>query len=116
MSAFGGTTAAGVVLALLAGPLGGREPAKPPAPEGVFQAVSRGDVVQTLVERGTVEAGRQADIVCRVRGGGTLKWVADEGSHVKKGDRVAELDDSAARDRLRGQEAAVAQRRAAAAQ
>lgn len=93
-----------------------QQPKTPPA-ETVFQPAGRGDVTQLLVERGTVEAVRQAEVVCRVKGQGavnTIRWLVDDGTVVKNGDRLAELDDSAARDRVRAQEVAVVQAHAAA--
>src|SRR4051812_41617559 len=54
---------------------------KPPAPRGAereYHTVGRGDVAPTLVERGTVEATRSADVVCRVGAPATIKWVIDD--------------------------------------
>src|SRR5690349_5374458 len=75
-----------------------RAPADTPAPDRppppAAQAVTRGDVVQTVVERGTLEAARSHDVVCTVRADkpgnaavATIKWVIDDGTVVKKGDK-----------------------------
>lgn len=72
--------------------------------------VTRDDIDITLVERGVIDAAEISDIICRVKAsaGGqaatTLKWLIDDGSLVKKGQRLLELDDSAWRDRLRVQQ------------
>jgi multidrug efflux pump subunit AcrA (membrane-fusion protein) len=68
---------------------GQQPPPKAPADDAVFQLVSRGDITQSLVERGTLEPVRQADAACRVRGGGRIKWVVGDGTLVKAGDKLA---------------------------
>src|SRR5436305_1925088 len=86
--------------------------AQPPGGEGVTVKVDRGDVVRTVTERGTLEAVRKADIVCRVhppkpdQPASVIKWVIDDGTRVKKGDVILVLDDSALQDRLKAQEIA----------
>jgi multidrug efflux pump subunit AcrA (membrane-fusion protein) len=72
-----------------------------------FVAISRGDLAAAVVERGVVEPIHFADMVCMVKATGkessiatTIKWVIDDGSWVKKGDRLVELDDSMLRDQL----------------
>jgi multidrug efflux pump subunit AcrA (membrane-fusion protein) len=76
------------------------------APKTRITAVSRGDLVAEIVERGAIEPARSFDIVCKVKSAkdgaasSTIKWLVDDGAMVKKGDRLASLDDSALRDRL----------------
>jgi len=72
-----------------------------------FSATKRGDLAVAVVERGLVEPARYADVICKVKAkdklstvATTIKWLIDEGSLVKKGDRVALLDDSALREQL----------------
>jgi len=55
----------------------------------------------TIVERGSLESAENSDIICRVKAGAkgstissTIKWVIDDGTQVKAGDRLVELDDS----------------------
>src|SRR5262245_48413030 len=102
-----------VVLALLAGRAAGVE-----APADAVHKVGRGDVVQTVTERGVVETATAGDIICRVRSRGpnqaatTIKWLLEDGSPVKKGDKVAELDDSQLRDLLLQQELVVTEKAA----
>lgn len=73
----------------------------------------------TIVERGTLESAENSDIICRVKattkGSGvatTIKWVIADGSHVKKWDKLIELDDSALQDQLRDQVNKVTENRA----
>src|SRR6516164_1317836 len=51
----------------------------------------------SVVERGALESAENSDVVCRVKAGTkgstvatTIKWVIDDGSHVKRGQVVAE--------------------------
>jgi multidrug resistance efflux pump len=65
-------------------------------------------------ENGIVAAAHNSDIVCRVKArthgstvATTIKWVIDDGSLVKRGDVVAELDDSGLVEELKTQNIAV---------
>jgi multidrug resistance efflux pump len=78
-----------------------------------FQKVTRGNVISTIVERGALEAATVSDIVCRVKArtkgnatATTVKWVVDDGTSVKKGDRLVELDDSAIVEQILAQKVA----------
>jgi multidrug resistance efflux pump len=69
--------------------------------------VQSGPLELTIVERGALESANNADIVCRVKARNqqsqtstTIKWVVDDGSHVKKGDLLVDLDDSGLLDTL----------------
>jgi HlyD family secretion protein len=55
----------------------------------------------TIVERGSLESAENSEIICRVKAAArgstsasTIKWVIDDGTQVKAGDRLIELDDS----------------------
>lgn len=73
----------------------------------VFRKVDRGPVTQMVVERGELRAAVAADIVCKLRNrddnkpATTIRWVIDDGTMVKKGDKVIELDSSLIRERVR---------------
>jgi multidrug efflux pump subunit AcrA (membrane-fusion protein) len=60
----------------------------------------------TIVDRGSVESAENNEITCKVKaksqGGAasTIRWIIDNGSFVKKGDTLVELDDSALQDQL----------------
>lgn len=74
------------------------------------QALTRGDVVLTFVEKGELEAARNTEIICQVRASGrgnsaasSIKWVIDDGSRVKKGDQLMLLEDASLREQLNNQ-------------
>lgn len=61
--------------------------------------VTRGDLLVTVVEEGTLESSKNTEIKCTVRGGyggrggeSTVTWVIPEGSVVKPGDELVRLD------------------------
>ncbi|MSQ93107.1 MAG: hypothetical protein EXR98_00970 [Gemmataceae bacterium] len=64
----------------------------------------------TIVERGSLESAENSDIIVRVKAGAKgstnasiIKWVVEDGSKVKAGDRIIELDDSGFQDTLKTQ-------------
>jgi RND family efflux transporter MFP subunit len=73
------------------------------APDGLLtHKVARAVLHLDVVERGNVEAARHSDIMCTLRSrtkgsttASTIKWVIEDGTAVKKGEKVLELDDSA---------------------
>ncbi|MFT3878886.1 MAG: hypothetical protein QM703_04390 [Gemmatales bacterium] len=85
------------------------------APEGPpknleTQALTRGDIMLTFVEKGELEAARNTEIICQVRASGrgnsaasSIKWVIDDGSKVKKGDQLMLLEDASLREQLNNQ-------------
>jgi multidrug efflux pump subunit AcrA (membrane-fusion protein) len=73
-----------------------------------FQPASRGDVVLTVVARGSVESVDNGDIYCKVQSrtkgstiASTIKSVVDDGTKVKKGDILVVLDDSGFQEQLK---------------
>ena len=91
----------------------------PALEELVLTPVEKQDVDIVIVERGTLEAGRSQDLICEVesRSPGapatTIKWIIPEGTSVKKGDLVCELDSAALEDAIRAQRIKVEQAKAA---
>ncbi len=88
-----------------------------------FHKVARGNVVSTLVERGALEPVAVSDVVCRVKArtkgstiATTIKWVIEDGTAVKKGDRLVELDDSGIVEQILAQKVAHDQATAAQTQ
>ncbi len=64
----------------------------------------------TIVERGSLESAENSDITVRVKAGikgstnaSTIKWVVDDGTVVKAGDPICDLDDSGYLDNLKSQ-------------
>lgn len=74
----------------------------------LYHNVRREPLALTVVERGALESADNRDVVCRVRAGTkasqlTLKWVVDDGTLVKQGQLLVEIDDSALQDQLKAQ-------------
>jgi RND family efflux transporter MFP subunit len=71
-----------------------------------FKTVARGDLTAVILERGRLDAATVVDLVCQVKARGkaaaaaTIKWVVEDWTVVKKGDRLVELDDSALREEV----------------
>ena len=53
---------------------------------------SRGDLVVSIKETGTLESSNNKEIKCKVRGYNTVNWVIPSGTIVKKGDELVRLD------------------------
>ncbi len=75
----------------------------------IVRPFRRENVQLTVVERGSLESARNADIVCRVKAGKqtrqtTIKWLIDAGTQVVRGQVLARLDDSALVKTLQEQE------------
>lgn len=72
-----------------------------------FYEVRRGDFLISLVEGGTVEALNEVVIRSEVEGTARIIYIIPEGSYVKKGELLVELDSSAAQDSVNQQLIAV---------
>ena len=72
--------------------------------------------VETVRGRGVLESAETLEIQSPVRGEATVRRIVPEGSIVKKGDLLVELDDSSLRDELFKQQMAVARAQGALAQ
>jgi multidrug efflux pump subunit AcrA (membrane-fusion protein) len=82
--------------------------------------VARGVLRRDIVERGTLEATHKSEVVCLLKTSptkngfvSTIRWVIDDGSFVKKGDKLMELDDSFLQDELKVRMLALQHARAA---
>jgi HlyD family secretion protein len=87
---------------------------------GPTATVVRKKLQVTIVERGELASAKNCDIVCTVRARAqnttvatTIKWLVDDGTEVKKGDKVIELDDSGLQEQLKQQNIVVEQAKAA---
>ena len=57
------------------------------------QEITRGDLLITVTEQGTLESSNNTEIKCQVRGeSNTITWVIESGSQVKPGDELVRLD------------------------
>jgi multidrug efflux pump subunit AcrA (membrane-fusion protein) len=64
----------------------------------ITQAVSRGPFDHIVLEQGEIESSSNIEVICEVKsrgsGGTSILWVIDEGTRVKEGDKLVELDAS----------------------
>jgi HlyD family secretion protein len=64
----------------------------------ITQAVRRGPFQHVVLEQGLIESTGGVEIRCEVKsttsGGVKVLWVEDEGKHVKKGDKLVQMDSS----------------------
>lgn len=79
-----------------------------------FQPAAKGKIVFTIVEKGELEAAKNVEITCRVRSSGrgnsvasTIKWVIDDGTRVRKGDLLMQLDDAGIKEQIKNQQGVV---------
>lgn len=79
-------------------------PASGKANAGAFFTVKRGDFTVTVVEGGTLSAVTEVAIRNEVEGTARIISIVPEGSYVRKGDLLVELDASQAQDQLNQQE------------
>ena len=54
--------------------------------------ITRGDLVVSVTEQGTLESSNNTEIKCKVRGYSTVIWVIEGGTEVKAGDELVRLD------------------------
>ncbi|TKJ24630.1 MAG: hypothetical protein CEE41_05335 [Hadesarchaea archaeon B3_Hades] len=62
--------------------------------------ITRGDLIVTVTEQGTLESANNTEIKCRVRGQNTIIWVVEGGTEVKPGDELVRLDTLAIEDAI----------------
>ena len=63
----------------------------------------------TVIEKGSLESAKNEDVMCQVEGGTTIIKILAEGTPVKKGEMVCELDSAALKDSLKNQQITTAQ-------
>ncbi|MGI9473757.1 MAG: efflux RND transporter periplasmic adaptor subunit [Rubripirellula sp.] len=56
--------------------------------------ISKGDLLVTVIEQGTLESSNNVEVRSKVWGWKTVNWVIESGTEVKKGDLLVELDAS----------------------
>ena len=54
--------------------------------------ITRGDLLVTVTEQGTLESSNNTEVKCRVRGFSTVTWVIKPGTVVESGDELVRLD------------------------
>lgn len=70
----------------------------------LYAKVVRGTLPVTVLERGSLESSNNQDVTNQVEGSTTIISILPEGTPVKKGDLVCELDSASLRDQLLNQE------------
>ncbi len=65
--------------------------------------VQRGELLITVTEDGNVESASNVEIRCQVAGGSSILTIVEDGTQVKKGDLLVELDSSALEDQINTQ-------------
>ena len=79
----------------------------PPVQAFSFYEVNRGDFLVSIVEGGTLEAVNEISIRCEVEGTARIIFIVPEGSNVKKGDLLVELDSANSQDAVNMQQITV---------
>ena len=72
-----------------------------------FYEVKRGDFLISVVEGGTLEAVNEDIIRCEVEGTARIIYIVPEGTYVKKGELLVQLDASATEDNVNQQQITV---------
>ena len=71
----------------------------------ITQIATRGPFDHVVSEQGEIESSSKTEVICEVKsrgtGGVSILWVIDEGSPVKRGDKLVELDSSELELRLK---------------
>lgn len=74
---------------------------------GTFYTAKKGDFLISIVEGGTLQAVNEVEIRNEVEGTARVIYIVPEGSYVKKGDLLVELDSASAQDQVNQQLIAV---------
>ncbi len=79
-------------------------PTKSNLQETAWHEVKRGDFTVSVVEGGTLTAVSEVVVRSEVEGTARIVWIVPEGSYVKKGDLLVELDSASAQDQVNQQQ------------
>ncbi|MCB1095401.1 MAG: efflux RND transporter periplasmic adaptor subunit [Verrucomicrobiae bacterium] len=71
---------------------------------GAFQEVKRGDFLVSIIEGGEVQAVNEVEVRNELEGSSRIIFIVKEGSFVRKGDLIVELDAGEAEDALNQQQ------------
>lgn len=93
-----------VVLAALGAIVLAFQAGKPKSQAASFYQVRKGDFLVSVVEGGTLEAVNEVSIRSEVEGTARIIFIVPEGSYVKKGDLLVELDASTVQDSVNQQQ------------
>ncbi len=95
------------LLALISGVTYASRSRKPTTSANSYYTVKRGDFLVSLVEGGTLRAVQELIIRNELEGATTIVSVVPEGTTVKKGDLLVELDASSLKEKIANQEVTV---------
>jgi len=95
------------LLAAIAGATYAFRSRKPVAQTNSYYTVKRGDFLVSLVEGGTLRAVQELIIRNELEGGTTIVSVVPEGTTVKQGELLVELDSSGLKEKIANQEVTV---------
>ncbi|MEQ2006026.1 MAG: efflux RND transporter periplasmic adaptor subunit, partial [Limisphaerales bacterium] len=95
------------LIAVIAGVAYGLRSRKPVTQANSYYTVKRGDFLVSLVEGGTLRAVQELIIRNELEGGTTIVSVVPEGTTVKQGDLLVELDSSSLKEKIANQEVSV---------
>ena len=70
----------------------------------MIEKVTKGDLLVTVTEDGTLESAANVEVKCEVAGGSSILWIIPDGTYVKAGDKIVELDASALEDQIIAQQ------------
>jgi len=87
------------VVASIAALVPGAGSSKQISPE-LTHTITRGELIVTVTEQGTLESTDNTEIKCRVRGQNTIIWVIESGTVVKPGDELVRLETLAIEDAI----------------
>lgn len=93
-----------IVLAVVAGVAAIIKSSQPAPQESNYYEVKRGDFLISIVEGGNIQAVNEVAVRSEVEGTARIIFIVPEGSTVKKGQLVVELDSSAATDAVNQQQ------------
>ena len=97
-TAFLGIAVAGLWLIL------GQSSAPKPALSGETAKAFRERLVVTVVDSGEIDAKHSVNVTCEVEGLSNIVWVIEEGTHVKPGDKLMELDSADLQEKVSSQD------------
>lgn len=72
--------------------------------KAMTHTVARGSLMITVTEDGNVESAQNVDVKCKVKGGGTILSIVEDGKHVEEGEEIIRLDPSSLEELVDTQE------------
>ena len=77
------------------------------APQNSYYVVKRGDFLVSIIEGGTLRAASEVIVRCELEGTPRIISIVPEGTAVKKGDLLVELDSSGIKEKISNQDVTV---------